>query len=477
MIEDEVKLALEPGVELPSLDDVRHGLRAEASPPVVLKSVYWDTADRRLLARSITLRRRTRGTSSTWDLKLPVTPGDVSVRRELSVSGRPAAPPPALADVVLGWTGGDELVPVATLRSRRLTWRVVDASGAEVAEVVDDEVEHLDGRRVLDRFREVEVERHGVREEYVARLVRRLEKAGARRSGETKLARMLGTTTVAPPSRVRRSAPVTDLLAASLRRASEGLLAADVMTRLGEDDGIHQMRVACRRMRSDLAMFAPYVDASWREALAADLKWLGSALGAARDAEVVADVVAAACDGLDAEGVLRDLAARRADAEAAVLTMLRDPRYLALVARLRGLEVVPGERTATAKDAATRAVDGAWRDLARSVRRLRGATGDEPWHDVRIDAKRARYTAETAATILGGDAARLAKAASAVQDVLGAFHDATMAIGVLMAMPEHGIVAGRLVERQRRAADEALTRFGGVWRRTAEPAWRRWRRR
>lgn len=477
MIEDEVKLALEPGVELPSLDDARYGLRAEASPPVVLRSVYWDTADRRLLARSITLRRRTRGTASSWDLKLPVTPGDVSVRRELSVAGRSASPPPSLTGVVLGWTGGDELVAVATLRSRRLTWRVLDGDGAEVAEVVDDEVEHLDGRKVLDRFREVEVERRGVREEYVARLVKRLEKAGARRSGETKLARMLGTPDAARPSRVRRSAPVTDLLAASLRRATEGLLAADVMTRLGEDDGIHQMRVACRRMRSDLATFAAYVDTSWREALAADLKWLGGALGAARDAEVVADVVAAAAGGLDAEGVLADLAARRGDAEAAVATMLRDPRYLAFVARLRALEVVPGEATATVKDAATRAVDSAWRDLGRSVRKLRGATGDEPWHAVRIDAKRARYTAETAATVLGSDAARLAKAASSVQDVLGAFHDATMAIDVLTAMPEHGIVAGRLVERQRLAADAALKRFGGVWRGKASPAWRRWRRR
>lgn len=483
-VEDELKVSLPDDAELPPLTDEKAGLTADASPPVVLRSVYHDTADGRLVAAGVTVRRRTRASTSTWDVKVPVEPGDTSVRREVSFADRAATPPSRVTDLLLAWTGGDPLVPVATLRTRRLTWTVRGADGETVAIVVDDDVEHLDGRAVLSRFREVEVERHGVSEAYVTRLARQLTKAGGEPSTPTKLARILGTPD-AKPVRVRRGGPAAALLAESLRRGTAALLTADVGARLGEDDAIHQLRVACRRMRSDLRAYGGVVDAEWRDGLVEELRWVGTTLGVARDAEVVADRVArAAADlGEDGERIVADVVARRVAAEAAVAETLRDPRYVTLATRLRTSEV-PAYEGVTARASATEVVDSAWRDLERSVRRLGGKRGkdDAAWHSVRINAKRARYASETAAAVLGRDAARLAKAAEAVQDVLGTFHDATRAAAVLAEVSQgrdgaYGVAAGRLVERELRAADAAKARLRPAWRRDVEPALRRWRKR
>jgi len=484
-VEDELKVSFPEDAELPPLADEKAGLRAEARAPVVLRSVYHDTADGRLLAAGVTVRRRTRaGGSSTWDVKVPVKPGDTSVRREVSFTDRAATPPARVADLLVAWTGGEALVPVATLRTRRLTWTVVGESGEPVAIVVDDDVEHLDGRAVLARFREVEVERHGVDEAYVRRLARRLAKAGGEPSTPTKLARVLGAEP-RKPAKVRRDGPAVTLLAASLRRATADLLAADVGARLGEDDAIHQLRVACRRMRSDLRAFGGWVDADWRDSLVEELRWAAGALGTARDAEVVAERIAnAAADlGDEAAPLLADVAARRVAAEAAVAETLRDPRYVALVARLRTADLPPVEGP-PARDAAAEVVTSAWRDLERSVRRLRGSRThpDAAWHAVRINAKRARYAAETASVVLGRDASRLAKAAERVQDVLGTFHDATCAAALLNELAAgrdgtFGVVAGRLVERELRAAEAAKAGLRPVWRDVAVPELKRWRRR
>lgn len=489
-VEDEVKLAFPDGAELPALDDAKLGLTAAPRPPSVLRSVYYDTGDLRLVAAGITLRRRTRAGATSWDLKVPVRPGDTAVRREVSVADRSATPPAGLADVLMAWTGGEALGPVATLRTRRTTWVVAGEDGTPRAEVVDDEVEHLDGRRVLTRFREVEVERHGVPEPYVAKLVRRLEKAGATATTPTKLAHVLDVPAAEPLERVRKAAPVAALLTDALRRAGASLLSADVGARLGEPDAVHQLRVACRRMRSDLRAYGTVLDPEWVAHLADELGWLGGALGAARDGEVVAERVAAAAADLGARGdeVVADVVARRARAADDAAAALRDPRYLALAQLVRtGLDAPPlaGGGGPAARTAVGDVVDAAWRDVERAVRRL-GKKGDTDvaWHAVRITAKRARYAAETAAVVAGADAERLAKAAAAVQDVLGTFHDATTTAATVLELaadrPDdgaYGLAAGRVVERELRAAEQAKAGLAPVWRAKAEPALRRWRRR
>src|SRR6185312_9029097 len=102
-----------------------------------------------------------------------------------------------------------------------------------------------------------------------------------------KVVRALGPRAVAPPdlplpAKVRPSDPARELVAAALRTSTRRLLLADIGVRSREEDAVHQMRVACRRMRSDLKTFRPLVEEPWGEALRAELKWLADCLGDAR---------------------------------------------------------------------------------------------------------------------------------------------------------------------------------------------------
>ena len=136
-----------------------------AAPPVLyhLSATYFDTADERLAASKITLRRRTGGTDAGWHLKLPTglaVAGGASVRREvhapLGDGGRDV--PAVLAARVAEVTGGLPLAPVATLDTERTVVTLTGTGGRVLAEIADDVVT---GRRPTGkeiRWREIEVE-------------------------------------------------------------------------------------------------------------------------------------------------------------------------------------------------------------------------------------------------------------------------------------------------------------------------------
>jgi CHAD domain-containing protein len=112
----------------------------------------------------------------------------------------------------------------------------------------------------------------------------------------------------------------------------------------------------------------------------------------------------------------------------------------------------------------------AWRRLARAAGRLEPDEPDERWHRARIRAKRARYAAEAAVPVLGPAAARPAKAAAALQELLGEHQDAALAadrvLGLAVATPGDPdllVTARRLAERERAAIRQARARFPAVW--------------
>ena len=134
-------------------------------PPLVVKLAsspcrrpYYDTADLRLTRAGISVRHRSGGGENGWTVKLPEgSDGPALVRRELNFAGGPAAVPAEVAHLVRVHARTSPLVPVARLVTRRQRVELRDATQA-VAEVDDDEVSVLDGRRVAARFREIEVE-------------------------------------------------------------------------------------------------------------------------------------------------------------------------------------------------------------------------------------------------------------------------------------------------------------------------------
>ncbi len=191
--------ALSALAELPGVDSVvDDGVTA-------LDATYYDTADQRLAADGVTLRRRTGGSDEGWHLKLPVRPkgaprtsdgGDV-VRDEIRAPLGDAVPP-ELAALTRSRTLDAPLRPLVELRTRRTVWRLVDAAGEPLAEISADEVS---ARRAGSagapvRWREVEAELGAGGDPALLDAVERhLATLGLRPAGSTsKLARALAET-------------------------------------------------------------------------------------------------------------------------------------------------------------------------------------------------------------------------------------------------------------------------------------------
>ncbi|HLI78751.1 MAG TPA: CHAD domain-containing protein, partial [Candidatus Binataceae bacterium] len=55
----------------------------------------------------------------------------------------------------------------------------------------------------------------------------------------------------------------------------------------GEPEAVHQVRIATRRLRSSVLLFAPYISSLRPKVMDERLKWLGKQAGAVRDLDVL----------------------------------------------------------------------------------------------------------------------------------------------------------------------------------------------
>jgi CHAD domain-containing protein len=174
------------------------------------------------------------------------------------------------------------------------------------------------------------------------------------------------------------------------------------------EEGIHQMRVATRRLRSCLALYDKFIPAEQLDYINGELKWLIGELGPARDWDVfVTDIFAPVAKQIEDEDrltALRDQIERQRDeaygrAQAAVGSQ----RYLGLVllsnswAEGRGWrDGASGERSELQAGAA----EIAHELLRRIYEELLAAGNDfehldpEHRHKVRIQLKKLRYATE-----------------------------------------------------------------------------------
>lgn len=453
-VERELKLVPREGFRLPAL--------GQELAPRAFVSAYYDTSDLRLARHGVTFRHRVEDGVGQWQLKLPRG----ATRVELEVPGPPARPPAELLDLLVAYLRGAELVRVARLRTRRRRQRV------DGTEIVDDSVAVLDGQRVSSRFREIEVELLEGDEGTLRRVGKELEAAGAERGVFTpKLYRALDVAYAPRAAKVPAGARPVDVLRSALREQYELLLAHDPGTRLGSDpEDLHQMRVATRRARAFLRAARPLVDQRWANDLRAELGWLGSALGPARDLDVLlehlrADVAAVAGDGDPAHGLLDALEREHAAARAAAVAALSDERYLALLDRLESAELQ------AAPDGRGSLADLWWNEVERTRRRferLGRASSDDELHAARIQAKRARYAAELAGHELGQPGKRFVAAAKRLQEVLGEHQDACVAEERIRAWaadsPGASGVAETLLERERARRRKARSEWPVAWK-------------
>jgi CHAD domain-containing protein len=499
--ETERKYDLDDDTQLPRWSGLSGVVHVVGPEEQLLEAMYFDTADLRLAAAGVTLRRRRGGTDGGWHLKLPVA---AESRDEIRVGftrgeahRRNPQPPVELIRLTRAFTRGKAVEPIAELTTTRRRWRLTDDGGRDLIEVVDD---HVTARTMGadtegSSWREVEVELGGHGDpDLLDRLERRLRKAGVRRSqAPSKLARVLGSRI--PATRRRRltdKSTVGAVVVAYLVEQANAIRAGDPAVRRELPDAIHQMRVATRRMRSALQAYSPVIDREATRQLGAELKWLASVLGAARDLEVLEARIGHGLAQLPGELVLgpvhaqltRYFAGRRATAHDELLAALDGDRYLSLLSDIDTLITDPPLTTAAYQPARRRLgalIHRTYRRVDKHVRAAeqhpRGPERDIELHEARKAGKRLRYATEAAAPVLGKPAHTLIKRTKQVQEMLGDHQDAAVARPVLRELGANahleggnGFTFGVLHQREDSPLPDSA--LGPVWERLKKSATR-----
>ncbi|TPQ18570.1 CYTH and CHAD domain-containing protein [Streptomyces sporangiiformans] len=462
-----------------------------------LDAVYYDTADERLAASSITLRRRTGGADEGWHLKFPVAPG---VRDEIQAPLSDTLPR-TLAGLVRSRVRDTELLPVVRLHSARDVRHLLDADGGLLAEVSVDAVqaERLTGKGGTAQWTEIEVELADEGDPaFLDKVDKRLRKAGVRPAGaSSKLARALAETAPGPkkaPKKEQKKAPkkqnkrkeqdpqepVTpaDHVLAYLRAQRDAIVELDPAVRRDLPDSVHRMRVATRRMRSCFRSYAKVLDRTVTDPIGEELKWLAGELGVDRDQEVLTERLTAALGELPRPlltGPVRTRLrtwshARSGGSRRRLIGVLDGRRYLVLLDVLDALVAEPPLLDAATGDPGKVIGKAVRRDFRRlsglvdeALHHPSGHDRDLAMHEARKKAKRTRYAAEAAAEALGKPAVELVRDMKALQGLLGDHQDSVMtrhALGDLAAQAHaagessftYGVLYGR--EEQRAAAAE-----------------------
>jgi CHAD domain-containing protein len=516
-MEREVKFAASPAYELPDLR--RLVCATERLPAQSLTTTYCDTVDLRLWRRGLTLRFRAGeepAGGGKWTLKLPgEAASDALERTELSWEGESETVPPEAEQLIKGIVRRAVLGRVVQLESTRRRLLLIDRRGTVLGEIDDDVVTVIGGARDGFRFRQIEFEYSGEPDaDVVTAILKKITKAGAQLDHEQKFAKSLGisalASSVAPAPALARAAnkkkgghkkkqhadvvSLGSVVQQSILGALDRILDHDYRLRLSPADppthAVHQARVACRRLRSDLKTFGPLLDPVWLDHTTTELRWMGNVLGRVRDADVLGHRLAdEATDGpFEAQGQQElgsILASERRQFAAELAEALEGRRYLKLLERLYAAAEAPpflvhGKVKGKGKAGRRRLIDGPaqaalpelvgaqWKALERRRRKAGHHPSDHELHRIRIGAKQLRYAAEAATPVMGKAARRTARQAESVQTVLGDHHDAVTAAEWLQRAAANGtsaasFEAGALTATQRRRQRALRRQWKGPW--------------
>ncbi|MGZ9242858.1 MAG: CYTH and CHAD domain-containing protein [Candidatus Binatia bacterium] len=236
-------------------------------------------------------------------------------------------------------------------------------------------------------------------------------------------------------------------------------------------EGLHQMRVGMRRLRSALSMFEDFLHLP--EEMQKELDWLAGELGDARDWDVLAGSTLPAMakdlsDPSQIDGVQQAATEQAKAHHVTTAAALDSPRYTRFMLSLSRWVQTMGwhddkRPTATAGgNLAQPVVKFARKVLKRDQRRLRtrahnlAAATPEARHRLRIAAKKTRYAAEFFDTLFSPKTVRpYIKGLAGLQDELGFLNDSAVAERLLTGMAsgqpqldEHvGFVKGFLAAR------------------------------
>jgi CHAD domain-containing protein len=480
----------------------------EPASPQSIVDVYADTSDWRLYRSGWSLRVRALDDGAEATLKsMPGAVDGVRDRTETAES-LPSADPGA----VLGAPGvvGERVRALAGARSLRRLFEVrtsrqrfdvvVGEARAEVA--LDDTEIPVPGGARAARLQRVEVELVAGSPDELAPFVDALRhECSLRPAIHTKFEAGLVVTRLLPRSLpdlggtdVRDDMTIGEVAFASMRRRFADLLRYESGVRVGEDpEAVHDMRVASRRLRAALALFAPYVPARGVR-LGAELKWVADALGEVRDLDVQLLQLQAWGHELSAQeekwllDPVRAIEDRRESARARLLRVLDSSRFERMVASLTSMLQQGPARGGPAALPVVAVAPALIRERHKKVRRagdrLNEHSHPADLHRLRIRGKRLRYALEFLEPVYPSGSRRLIRRLTEVQDVLGAHQDAQVAMVSLRDLAEDPTVElpsgsvfllGRLADRYERLAAGERARFSRAYRRIRGGVWKRLR--
>lgn len=426
--------------------------RAGRTRGTAAEILWFDTAEGALAAQGLALQSGRRGTRTLLrTLPPPEAPW------------HPCQPPAEIAtlpeNVAPEQAGDAPLVAIAAFTGRRFAFRLALPEGEVAAELLSGRLRCVAAERLAARLSltgplpALCAAMHGLAAQVplLPPLAPLAEEA-----------RALATGTPARPHRLGApdTSDATTVEDAFLRACGHLLeVARQQSARIGPDagpEGVHQTRVALRRLRSVFRVFRPATDGPALRGLDARFREVLAVLGPARDWDVFVagigrDVAAAFPEEKRIASLLRAAEARRREAYAAVQAMLEGASWRSLLFDTLGTLLARAWR-AEATEEAVATLDAPVREFGRAIldrrwSRLRRAGEEletlsaEELHELRLDGKRLRYAAEVFAPIFGAKAGRrFLRRVAALQDGLGIANDAAVARGLArsLAVPGNG---------------------------------------
>ena len=496
--ETEFKLSLSPEVanrilRYKGLKSLRKGRRAKRH----LVSTYFDTPRHALRKSEIALRVRDNGSGRQQTIKAPFRgPAGLQNFREWTVAVNGDCPnlravdDPELARRLARRRYEKRLGPVFTTDFEREAVRI-RTGGAEFELAVDQGVIRAEtpGGRVEEPICEAEFELLSGDPARMFDVALKLCEAYDIRLGHlTKAQRgyalarpaLRPRPVKAPKVSLAEEMSVGDAFNFIIAGALEHMFANEIPTLEGRAEGVHQTRVAMRRVRAALRAFKRVLPYDKRKAFNGEFRWFQQRLAPARDWQVFLGEtlprVASAARGRD-EAVerLRRVArreSRRAVRDAAAC--LESRRYARLLLQferwIASLEKEAGSRALgePVKPFAVGVLRRTWRYFLEDTRPL-SRIPDEDLHEIRKRGKKARYATQFFSSLWSGpDVLPFMKLMGRFQDSLGKTNDAIVARHILAA-----VRPGRIDPSVISLAQEWSQARVRKCLRTAQPQWRR----
>ncbi len=432
-----------------------------------LEAIYYDTPDRALLNHGLSLRIRRSGARYIQTLKREPAHGQPFQRQEweAAVQGMTpdlAALPTAEIGAPLDRLATDALGPVFSTKVRRRTQRL-ELPDAVIELALDEGTIEAGANR--EPLAEVELEvKSGDPGAMYELGIQLLDVMPLRVGTLSKSSRGYSLANGADPHASKAKAPVIahedtldDVIATLLASCQHHLLANQEVAMRGRDpEGVHQMRVALRRLRTACTLLHREVGSPTLRTIGDEAKWLAQLLGKPRDWDVFIHETLqrpALAGGalVDFDSLQRAAEPHRTRGYTELQQAVADPRYNRFLLSLSRWIVARGWRNELNGQPLAVLVEPAQALAERVLSRLhrkalkRGAhfrrLQPEARHKLRIALKKLRYAAEFYQTLYAElpTAKQYVGCLARLQDALGHDNDATVTYPLISALARDAV--------------------------------------